>query len=57
MTLNLDNYRKKFGKNLITNESLAKYNWFNIGGNAEILFKPDSLDQLIEFREQTKKII
>ena len=55
MTLNLDNFRKKFGKNIVTNESLAKYNWFNIGGNAEILFKPDSLDQLIDFREQANK--
>ena len=27
-------------KNIYKNENLSKYNWFNLGGPAEILFKP-----------------
>ena len=36
MSLNKDIFREKFGKNLIFNESLSKYNWFNLGGPAEL---------------------
>ena len=35
-----------FGKSIIFQENLSKYNWFNLGGPAEILFKPVDLDQL-----------
>ena len=31
------------------NYSLKKLNWFNIGGSAKIYFKPDTLQDLIEF--------
>ena len=40
---------KKFGKTIIFNETLSKYSWFNLGGPAKILFKPDTEDQLINF--------
>ena len=43
----INNFIKKFGKNLKQNVSLASYSWFNLGGNAEFLFKPNDKDQLI----------
>ena len=36
-------------KVLFFNENLSKYSWFNLGGPAKILFKPESTEQLIEF--------
>ena len=39
----------KFQKNISTNAQLSKYSWFNLGGPAEYLFKPENKDQLIEF--------
>ena len=32
---------KKFGNNFSKNISLSNYSWFNLGGNAEFLFKPN----------------
>ena len=51
-----DNFTKKFGKNFTQNESLSKYNWFNLGGNAEFFFKPNDKNQLIDFIREAKKI-
>ena len=45
---------KIFGKNIYFDETLAKYSWFNLGGPAKILFKPDNTDQLIKFLKLTK---
>ena len=37
-------------KNIIyKKEKLSKYSWFNLGGPAEILFKPNSIDELKNF--------
>ena len=45
-------YKGKFkslsGK-IYFNHSIKKLNWFNIGGNAKIFFKPDTLQDLIKF--------
>jgi UDP-N-acetylmuramate dehydrogenase len=54
MNLNI-NFLKKFGKNLQQNVNLSKYSWFNLGGNAELFFKPDSKNQLIKFLLESKK--
>ena len=51
-----DNFTKKFGKNFTQNESLSKYNWFNLGGNAEFFFKANDKNQLIDFIREAKKI-
>ena len=56
MSLNLNELKKiKFGKNLIINENLSKYNWFNLGGPAEIFFRPQDKDQLLSFITEIKK--
>ena len=39
----------KFNNNISSNANLSNYSWFNLGGPAEYLFKPDSKEQLIEF--------
>ena len=49
MNLKIDHLKKKFGKNLIINENLSKYSWFNLGGPAEIFFRPENKDQLVNF--------
>ena len=37
-------------KNIIyKNEKLSKYSWFNLGGPAEVLFKPNSIEELKNF--------
>ena len=54
MNLNKD-LVKKFSKNFSSNIKLSNYSWFNLGGPAEYLFKPDSKKQLIEFLKYNKK--
>ena len=49
MNLNKDIIQKNFGDNVIINENLSKYSWFNLGGPADIFFRPKNKDQLIEF--------
>ena len=44
-----ENRFKKFSKSIYFNHSLKKLNWFNIGGNTNIYFKPSNLQDLIEF--------
>ena len=45
------NYLKK----IYLNENLSKYSWFNIGGEAEIFFRPDDSQQLEEFLKKNTK--
>ena len=44
----------KFKGNIKNNVNLANYNWFNLGGPAEYLFKPENKGQLIEFLRENK---
>ena len=55
MKLNTDLLQKKFGKSLIIKENLSKYSWFNLGGPADIFFRPKNKDQLIEFLREIGK--
>ena len=55
MNLHTDTLKKKFGKNLILRENLSKYSWFNLGGPADIFFRPENKDQLISFLKKIKK--
>ena len=54
MILNIKHLQKKFGKNLIIKENLSKYSWFNLGGPADIFFRPENKDQLITFLSEIK---
>ena len=55
MSQDIQSLQKQFGKNLILNENLSKYSWFNLGGPAEIFFRPENKEQLINFLNETKK--
>ncbi len=55
MNLNTSLLQKKFGKNLIIKENLSKYSWFNLGGPADIFFRPENKDQLIDFLTEIKE--
>ena len=56
MSLNIKSLQKKFGKNLVVNENLSKYSWFNLGGPAEFFFRPESKDQLVNFLSDIKEL-
>ncbi len=49
MNLNIELLKKKFGKNLIVNENLSKYSWFNLGGPADIFFRPEKKSEILDF--------
>ena len=46
---------KKFSRSVSTNIKLSKYSWFNLGGPAELFFKPENKNQLIEFLKYSKE--
>ena len=46
---------KKFKSNISNNIKLSNYSWFNLGGPAEYLFKPENKKQLIDFLHENKK--
>ena len=48
------NLLKRFEKNIYNNVNLSKFSWFNLGGPAEYLFKPENESQLIEFFKENK---
>ena len=56
MSLNISELKKKFGKSLIFKESLSKYSWFNLGGPADIFFRPENKVQLIMFLNTIKHL-
>ncbi len=55
MNSDTENLLQKFGKNLILKEDLSKYNWFNLGGPADIFFKPENKEQLKSFLKEIKQ--
>ena len=52
---NFENKLKNFDGKIYFNYSLKKLNWFNIGGDTKIYFKPDTLQNLVEFLKIYKK--
>jgi len=46
--------KRKFGKQFLVNEKLSNYSWFNLGGPAEIFFKPNSIEDIVFFLEKVK---
>ena len=39
----------QFNRSISLNQNLANYTWFNVGGNAEILFIPNDIKELFDF--------
>ena len=57
--MNLISQIKKKVKNkvlgqIIFEENLSKYSWFNLGGPAKVIFKPKNLNELSIFLENAK---
>mgnify|MGYP001198866136 FL=1 len=55
MNLNYQDLKNRFGESIHKDEKLSKYNWFNLGGNAELFFKAKSLEELKSFIKYLKK--
>ena len=49
--------KNSYPENIYLNEQLSKYSWFNLGGPAEIFFRPSSHDQLSGFIKDNDKDI
>lgn len=45
----------QFNRSISLNQNLANYTWFNVGGNAEILFIPDDIKELFDFLKSKSK--
>ena len=45
---------KKISSQILFNESLSKYSWFNLGGPAKVIFKPKNLSELSIFLKNLK---
>ena len=45
----------QFNKSISLNQNLANYTWFNVGGNAEILFIPNDIKELFDFLKSKSK--
>ena len=53
--IDIENFAKNINGTIFFNYEIKKLNWFNIGGNTKIYYKPDSLDELINFLKIYKK--
>ena len=49
LILQAEEMKKKFPNQILLNENLSKYSWFNLGGPAKIVFKPKNLNELSIF--------
>ena len=47
--MNIEIFKNKFITNIKLNQKLAKFTWFGVGGNAEILFIPEDKKSLMNF--------
>ena len=47
--MNVKLFKNKFIKHIELNQKLAKFTWFHVGGNAEILYAPENEQSLINF--------
>ncbi len=54
MKLEKSNLKSKFS-NIYFDEKLSKYSWFNLGGLAEIFYRPDNKKELSNFLKYIKK--
>ena len=46
--------KKKFNGKFLFNENLSNYSWFNLGGPAKVIFKPNNLNELSMFLKNLK---
>jgi len=46
--------KKKISGQILFNENLSKHSWFNLGGSAQVIFKPKNLNELSIFLKNLK---
>ena len=46
--------KAKLGKKILLNENLSNYSWFNTGGPADLLFKPNTVEDIVFFFKKLK---
>jgi UDP-N-acetylmuramate dehydrogenase len=54
---NMQNIQSKISGKILFNEKLSKLSWFNVGGPAKVLFKPENLNELSFFLKEFKKVL
>ena len=57
--MKIDSFKNKFVNNIFINQKLAKYTWFGVGGNAEILYIPEeeiSLEKFLKNKPNNYKV-
>lgn len=57
--MKIDTFKNKFENNIYLNQKLAKYTWFGVGGNAEILYIPEeevSLEKFLKSKPNDYKV-
>ena len=47
---------KKISSQILFDESLSKYSWFNLGGPAKVIFKPQNLNELSIFLKNCNEL-
>jgi len=50
----IEEIKNKISGTVLFDESLSKYSWFNLGGDAKVLFKPNNLNELSFFLRTVK---
>ena len=50
----INKIKNKISGKILFNESLSKYSWFNFGGPAKVIFKPQNLSELSIFLKSLK---
>ena len=50
----IESIKNKISGKIYFNENLSKFSWFNLGGPAKVLFKPDNLQELSIFLKAIK---
>ena len=53
--MNVKVFKNKFIKNIELNQNLAKFTWFRVGGNAEMIYSPENEQSLINFLKDKPK--
>tara|TARA_B100001059_G_C17806917_1_gene569774 strand:+ start:375 stop:1277 length:903 start_codon:yes stop_codon:yes gene_type:complete len=56
MKIETEDLKKMFNNSIKFNEILSKFSWFNLGGPAEIFFKPENENQLSKFLNTIKNL-
>jgi UDP-N-acetylenolpyruvoylglucosamine reductase len=55
MKMDIKDLKTKFGKQILIDEKLSNYSWFNLGGPADIFFKPNSVKDIFLYKVSFQK--